>query len=554
MNFFSKAWLHSPRAAVFVIACLITIFYAPLFGGYWLGDDFVNLLISHDLAQDGKLLSGALDYFTKGTSSAGSMYRPLQMATLLGNYAIAGAYYPGWFGVNFVLHLANAILIFYVVRAFAARFSTHNQAIPVLAPLLAALAFALAPTLAEGVFWVSARADACVTLLSLLSLLAWVHSAKPQQGRAVWWFPALLVPALLIKESAAVLPLQMALVMAALGPAMRRQHFFALALSALLVCVFFVLRWSLFGHAFGVYVAPGSAAQGVTFTLLWGALQSVAPWWQALTEATPTAALVYLVLLCGLALWACVRVRGAYARISIALLGAAGGLALATLVNLGGLAATGEGGRLTYSPICWLAVAAGVALAGAISGKRVPWLPHALLASLIVCGGIVLHSIIRQAGEAQSTTRAIAQSISTWSANNTGHAMLIIPEMMNFVVATRNAQGGLAMPPVQPLGLAHRVMPTLVSELPTRYDQYRNGMATQLAANPPVRFDEKSIATMLSPADASWPTEFLCWPASARSLQKLSPPQASGREAWVNDLRRSLLETEELCIPASYGK
>lgn len=541
MKLNTQAWVRSPLMGVFVISAAITICYAPLFGGYWLGDDFVNLLISYDLAQDGKLFSGTLEYFTKGTSSAGSMYRPLQMASLLGNYAIAGSYYPGWFAVNFVLHLANAILVFYVVRMFAARLSNDDQPIPILAPLLAALAFALAPPLAEGVFWVSARADACVTLLSLLSLLAWVHSTKPQQGRAVWWFPALLVPALLIKESAAILPLQMALITAALWPAMRRQHFLSLSLSLALVGAFFAMRWSLFGHAFGVYASPGSSAQSPTLTVLWATLASISPWWQALTHDTPKAATLCLALSVGALLWACLRLRGAHARICLALVSASSGLALATLLNLGGLAAAGEGGRLTYGPICWLTLAVGVALVNSTHAAKHVWVARTLLASSVVCGSIVLYSIITQVREAQATTRDIARSISWWAATHEGHAMIIIPEMVHFVVATRNAQGGLVMPPVQASGMLHRAIPTLPSEVTMRFEQYQNGLATQLASNPPTRLSEAAIASMLKSAPPRWPPHFLCWSARSHALRKITAPRNAESVSWTKDLQKSLI-------------
>lgn len=535
-----KQWLRSPLAAIFVVSTAVTIFYGPLFGGYWLGDDFVNLLISHDLAQDGKLLSGALDYFTKGTSVAGSMYRPLQMATLLGNYAIAGDYYPGWFAVNFALHLANAILVFYVVRALAEYLEPDAQPLPVLVPLLAALLFALAPPLAEGVFWVSARADACVTLLSLLSLLAWVVSAKPQQGRAVWWFPGLLVPALLIKESAAILPLQMALVTTALWPAMRRHHFTALSISVLLTGCFFLLRWSLFGHALGVYAAPGSASPSVPLSSLWAALQSVYPWWRALSHNTPGVAAAYLILLSVMTVWLCAWLRGAQARVALALFGATCGLMLATLINLGGLAASGEGGRLTYGPICWLMVAMGAAMVPTIRSARRVYVPQALAVAVLVCGAVALHSINRQVSEAQATTLSIARGIADWAANHEGHAMLVMPEMVSFVVATRNAQGGLVMPPVQARGLLHHVIPTLENELPMRYAQYHRGIATRLASEQPTRADLATMERMLAPATVSWPQFFLCVSAKRREILPLSLPRTLNAELWQQDIRSSL--------------
>ena len=44
------------------------------------------------------------------------------------------------------------------------------------AGIIAATFFALCPILAEGVFWVAARADACVTLLTLAGVYVWASS------------------------------------------------------------------------------------------------------------------------------------------------------------------------------------------------------------------------------------------------------------------------------------------------------------------------------------------------------------------------------------------
>lgn len=540
MRLLGEIRYHPVLMAVLVISAAILLIYAPLFGGYWLGDDFANILQSYTVAQEGMLLATILEYFSMGTSSGISMYRPLQMASLLGNYAVAGVYYPGWFAVNFALHLLNAILVFFVVRLFAVRLRTDTRPAPFLSPLLAALAFALAPSLAEGVFFVSARADALVTLFSLLSLLAWISSMKAHQERMAWWFPVLLVLALLIKESAAVLPLQMILLTVALWPVKRRQHLLALAASVLLVCGFFTLRWLLFGQVFGVYSVPGSAQNIPLLSELWGAIRSLGPWWQSLTSETPTFAALYLGLTATALLWALLRLRGMVALIVLALLCAAGGLALATLLNLGSLQASGEGGRLTYGTVCWFMVAMGVAMANVERNGQAPRVAVGLFAVSVLCGALVLHPIISQVLKAELTTRGIAQAIPGWSSSHDGHVMLLIPEKVGFVVATRNAQGSLVMPPVQADRLLHRVMPTLESELFMRYQQYKNGLATRLIDEPPRRLDAAEFKKMLKPAAMKWPDHYSCWSLTKMEILPLAAPRTATVETWTKDLQKSL--------------
>lgn len=536
-------WSRSSLMAMIVILTAVTIVYVPLFGGYWLSDDFSNLVNAHDLANQGNLLRGTFDYFLMGTSSAGSMYRPLQMVSLLGNYAVAGAYYPAWFAFNFTLHLLNAILVFHVVRVFIVRLDKETRHVYYLSPLLAALAFALAPSLAEGVFFISARADALVTFLSLLSLLAWALSMKTNQERKAWWLPVLLVPALFIKESAAVLPLQMLLVAVAHWPALRRQHFLALATSAILLCGYFVLRWLLFGHILGVYSAPGEMEDALTLSALWHAILSLGPWWHALTQGTPTYATLYLWLMGAALSWSLLKLRGPYAALVLALLCAAGGLALATLLNLNGLPSSGESGRLSYGPVCWFLLAIGVAMSAAERVQKTRWLAPGLLVASIISGGFVLQFIIAQVRDAQMTTWGIANSVREWSATHGGHAILFIPEMTGFVVTTRNAQAGLVMPPVQKSGLLHRFLPTHENDAANRYKLYQNGLATRLLSDPPVQLDALTIEKLSKPDVSKWPDFYLCWSPEKKEMLPLDSPHVTTIDTWTEDLRKSLAIT-----------
>lgn len=543
MKKIDTALLSSTPVAMIIIAAVITAFYGTLFGGYWLGDDFSNILLSEKLSRDGRLLAAILDYFFSGTSSAGSMYRPLQMASLLGNYAIAGDYYPGWYAFNFVLHLANATLVYHAVRLIAHRLIPSPCRKPFISPLLAALAFALAPSLAEGVFWVSARADACVTLLSLISLICWVHSMEPQREQNAWWFPVLLLPALLFKESATVLPLQMILVTLAFWPLIRRQHVAALGFSLLLVAGFFTLRWWLFGHAFGVYSEPGSADNFPTLAKFWHAIYSVNPWWQALTQKTPTLSMLYLGLTFSALVLSLTKASKFQATITVALLCAAGGLALATLLSLAGLSSSGEGGRLSYGPVCWLMLAIGVATVDPDRNAKNPRLAAILFAFSLMCAGFMLPSLISQVQLAQTTTRGISRGVSEWTSTHEGHAMLLIPERVGFVIVSRNSQAGIVLPPVQAEPLLHRVLPAIDKEISPRYSQYLNGLATNLISAPPDHFNAAVFRRIMAPAATKWPDYYQCWSGKDMEILAIATPRTDTVNNWRGDLKKALLNT-----------
>ena len=179
-------------------------------------------------------------------------------------------------------------------------------------------------------------------------------------GQALW-LPLLLVPALGFKESAAVFPLQMLLVALAWPARTTRAQRGAVAASFLLVAIFLAFRAELFGDAWRVYETGAGAP---SFERLRDALVSVPAWWAALTRATPRVANVYVLLALASAALLIATASRSSARLGLALAGASAGLVAATLLNLGSMGHTGEGGRLTYSPIAWLALALGVAGAG----------------------------------------------------------------------------------------------------------------------------------------------------------------------------------------------
>jgi hypothetical protein len=279
---------HAQTWLICAVILAVALIYLRIFAGYWLGDDFANLIYSYDLSQQGELGTGILQYFFIGTSPQGSMYRPLQVAAILGNYGVAGKFYPCWIAFNLAIHLINTWLTFLLVREFARRLSDYPSAEPAwLAPTLAALLFGLSPAIAEGVYWICARADGCVTLLSVLSLYSWIVAFDLARARLAWWFPGLLIVAMLTKESAAVLPLQMLVITLSLRRYATRTHWYALAVSFFLLAIFFVWRLVLFGHAFAVNQAPGDiVSEAFSAVRVVEAAHSLVPWWHALTSHT----------------------------------------------------------------------------------------------------------------------------------------------------------------------------------------------------------------------------------------------------------------------------
>ncbi|HSU44413.1 MAG TPA: hypothetical protein VLN42_09380 [Casimicrobiaceae bacterium] len=532
------AWLLA-----FPVACTVAMYFR-FFAGYWLGDDFGNLYHAWLADQSGELLQQAWTQFFSGASSQGAFYRPVMFASIFVNEWIAGATYAGWFAVNLAIHLANVLLVG-ATAAHLARMCDRDGRV---AGAVAALFFALCPLPAEGVFWISARADAFVTLLTLSALYVWSVSRSPA-SRAMC-LPLLLVAALGFKESGAVFPLQMLLVALAWPARVTRAQWTAIAAGFVLVAIFLVLRGRLFGDAWRVYYAGAGTP---SLARLREAIASLPSWWSALTHSTRQAANLYAALaaLASLALLAGAGSRSS-TRLTAALLAACAGLVVATFLNLGSMGDTGEGGRLAYTPIAWLALALGVAGAaprGLVQARG--WrdaarlLGMGLLLLACVSGSWVLEGELAGASGAERGMRALAQSLPAWARSHPGLTLLVIPEHDGPVITGRNAQAGLVMPPLQREPLLHRVLPTVPREVEARHGQLEAGLASRLETLRPARVDAQTLARIFAPDTARWPDRYACWSTSARRIMDLSSPDPRDRARWVDQLEQAA----EQCPP-----
>jgi len=491
-------------------------YYAPGLFGYFQGDDLANLHSIHGWIAQDRLVPQLASFFASGLTSAGSFYRPLVMVNLALNESVAGTHYAAWYAVDLLVHLANTAGVLVVAHRLAAPRASASY----LPALLAALLFALCPLLAEGVTWVSARSDAWVTLFCLVGTWCWLSQ---RTALVLLALPLCLALALGHKESAAVLPLQLALL--CLVPRLRTgPRVLALANCFAMVGAFLAWRAHLFGSAWLVYAAPGTTAGGAG-SLIAG-IDSFPTWWDALFAATPSTAAAYLVLLVLAALVAAASLERGQRLACLALAGACGGLVLATLLNLGALPASGEGGRLAYAPIAWLALAFGVALAGGQQSRLHRQFKRAAAALLLVAvlvGLMPLRAVLDGTWQAQEQVRAMVATLPDWAARHDS-GIVYVPERIGPVVVARNAQGGLVLPPLQATPLMDRVIPTLPAELAGREHLLAGGLLTQARALRPTLVDDGVIAALLAPATATWPDAYACWSTTQRQFVDLPVP------------------------------
>lgn len=132
--------------------------------------------------------------------------RPLlKLSYALNWFVSSGAF--GFHLFNVLVHAANAVLVFLLLRALRPGLVDSPL------PFIIAMLFALHPVQTEAVTYVSGRSVSLMSLFYLSSLLTYLHAgsaASPWRWRAA--SAALFAVAMLVRETAATLPLALLLI------------------------------------------------------------------------------------------------------------------------------------------------------------------------------------------------------------------------------------------------------------------------------------------------------------------------------------------------------
>src|SRR5438876_3730810 len=135
-------------------------------------------------------------------------YIPLTWMTLGLDYLLWGMNPVGYHLTNLLLHAANAVVFFVVVRRLLTRAlsspSERGYALAVSAGV-AALVFAIHPLRVESVAWVTERRDVLSGLFSLLTILVYLRACeRGPRGRRLYWLSVTLFGCALLSKSMAV--------------------------------------------------------------------------------------------------------------------------------------------------------------------------------------------------------------------------------------------------------------------------------------------------------------------------------------------------------------
>ncbi|CAM9935733.1 unnamed protein product, partial [Phaeothamnion confervicola] len=204
--------------------------------------------------------------------------RPLLNFSFALNYALGGLQVWGYHAVNVAIHIANALLLFGILRRTLSLAVVRKKLGDAGVPLsfAVALLWALHPLQTESVTYVIQRAESLVALLYLLTLYCAIRGAEP--GRAAAWHAASVIACFLgmatkevmVTAPVAVLAYDGIFLAGSFGLALRRRAWFyaGLALSWVLLAYLVVST----GELFKLYAESGGSKDGYE------------PWTYALTQ------------------------------------------------------------------------------------------------------------------------------------------------------------------------------------------------------------------------------------------------------------------------------
>ncbi len=198
-----KKWILGHTTLLAVLALIIIGFsiYANSFGNQMFWDDFdgiVNNAYVHNFSIG--------DFFTKnliaGSGLESNYWRPVLLITYSIEWHLWGNWVGGYHLTNTLLHIGNAILVFFVLFALFKK---------KLVSFAVALFFLVSPLQTEAITYVSGRGDPLSFFFTLLAMLFYIriHQKKSDSGAASYWYLAafFMYPlALMTKERSIILP------------------------------------------------------------------------------------------------------------------------------------------------------------------------------------------------------------------------------------------------------------------------------------------------------------------------------------------------------------
>ncbi len=186
------------RYAVAVVCTVLVVAVLAVFGQVC-RHEFINLddsdyVTENEHVKSGLTLNGIMWAFTTFDASN---WHPLTWISLMLDWQLFGLKAGGFHMTNMLLHMANTLLLFLVLKKMTG--SVYRSG-------FVALFFAIHPLHVESVAWVAERKDVLSTLFWLLTM--WAYAGYVRRGSSLWYVAGVLFFAagLLAKPMLVTLP------------------------------------------------------------------------------------------------------------------------------------------------------------------------------------------------------------------------------------------------------------------------------------------------------------------------------------------------------------
>lgn len=210
-----QKYAGSYRVVSALLLLLLLLVYSQGLQGNFAFDDHANIVSNEALRAGGSALENMASAATSGITSP--LGRPLSMVSFALNYQVFGTAPFSFKLTNLVIHYANALLIFVLIRQLTSLLARYpNEPASCVPAAVVALVWALHPMNAMPVLHVVQRMTSLSALFMLLGLIFYVYGRRSKTlvghvaivtSLVVWW-PA----AVYSKETGLLLPVYIVLI------------------------------------------------------------------------------------------------------------------------------------------------------------------------------------------------------------------------------------------------------------------------------------------------------------------------------------------------------
>jgi protein O-mannosyl-transferase len=194
LNLSRKNKLKIALAVGLLCVVIVTVFLPSLANGFVNWDDDGYVIANRFIQKlSPSNLKGIFSSFFIGN------YQPVTILSYLLDYCLFGPQPFSYHFTNLILHILNAVLLFWLIYLLSKRISIA---------LISALLFGIHPLHVESVAWISARKDLLYSFFFLAALVSYVYYARLAKiGKYYYFSLVLFLFSLLSKAMALVLPL-----------------------------------------------------------------------------------------------------------------------------------------------------------------------------------------------------------------------------------------------------------------------------------------------------------------------------------------------------------